>query len=102
MTAKWLAIVGGLEPPLYMHTSVSDGGSGGALSAVSPEKEWQRRVQSLFRTSVRAGARERGSHDVSNYHCSLVRAQASESFDDLGSPARRSRQHVQPWTAAYI
>ena len=44
---------GGLEPPLYMHTTISDGSSGsGALAAMTPEREWQHRVQALFRTTV--------------------------------------------------
>jgi hypothetical protein len=47
------ACAGGLEPPLYMHTTISDGSSGsGALAAMTPEREWQHRVQALFRTTV--------------------------------------------------
>lgn len=44
---------GGLEPPLYMHTTISDGGSNAqALAEMTPEREWQHRVQALFRTTV--------------------------------------------------
>ena len=48
---KWLA--GGLEPPLYMHTSVSSCGmASSSASDATPEREWQQRVQSMFRCSV--------------------------------------------------
>jgi hypothetical protein len=49
---------GGLEPPLYMHTTISNGSSGGssAYAAMTPEREWQQRVQALFRTTVSQSA----------------------------------------------
>jgi hypothetical protein len=36
-----------------MHTTISDNSSGtSALAAMTPEREWQHRVQALFRTTV--------------------------------------------------
>ena len=38
---------------MYMHTTISDSSrGGGALAAMTPEREWQARVQALFRTTV--------------------------------------------------
>lgn len=36
-----------------MHTTIGDASGGaGSLAAMTPEREWQSRVQSLFRTTV--------------------------------------------------
>ena len=44
--------VGGLAPPLYIH-SVTEGGIQGRLCEGSPETEWEQRVTQLFRSQVR-------------------------------------------------
>ena len=44
--------VGGLAPPLYIHT-LTQGSIQGRLSEASPETEWEQRVTQLFSSQVR-------------------------------------------------